>query len=405
MQQAHVILREAVDSGQVAGVVALAANASGVVFQSAYGALALGAPAPMTLDSIFWIASLTKAVTSAAAMQLVERRAIGLHEPVGKILPELQDRQVLEGFDPGGTPKLRPARGDITLHHLLTHTAGLGYDFWNASLAEYVRATKAPPTQSGDPEGLRRPLLFDPGTGWNYGTNIDAVGLIVERLSGQSLGDYLRTEIFAPLGMADTGFGVDAARRDRLVGRHARQADGSLERLPPTAPEKPAFEAGGGGLYSTGPDYMRFLRMVLAGGTLDGQRILRPETIALMSRNQIGELDVSALPESVVPGMSNVANLLPGVAQKWGYGFLINADAVPGRRAAGSLAWAGLANLYYWIDPTHDMAGLIMTQVLPFADSIVLDVLARFEAAVYAEAGRNGPAARPPSPAGTAAVM
>ncbi len=388
MKQAHAVLREAVESGQVPGIVGLAATSSGTVFEAAYGARALGDPAPMTPDSIFWIASLTKAVTSAAAMQLVERGLIDLDEPVHRVLPEMQAPTVLEGFDADGAPKLRPAREAITLRHLLTHTAGYGYEFWHSPLAEYARTRGLPPVQSGNPEGFRRPLLFDPGTQWNYGINIDGIGQIVERLSGQSLGDYLRAEIFEPLGMPDTGFGVDATRRGRLVGRHARRADGSLEQVPHTAPEQPAFHSGGGGLYGTGPDYIRFLRMVLAGGTLDGRRILQPETIAAMGQNQIGDLDVSALPESVVPGMSNVADLLPGVRQKWGLGFLINLDAVPGRRAAGSLAWAGLANLYYWVDPTHDVAGLVMTQILPFADSIVLDVLARFEAAIYAEIGR-----------------
>jgi len=375
-------LRTAVDSGGVPGAVALAATRDGPVFQGAYGARSLGDPAPMTLDTVFALASMTKAVTSVAALQLVEEGRIGLDDPVAAILPEMAAPQVLEGFDAAGQPILRPARGAVTLRHLLTHTAGYGYDHWDPRLDRYMRMAGL----SGGPRTARgMPLMFDPGTRWQYGINTDLVGQVVEALSGRGLGAYFRERILGPLGMEDTGFAVPAAWRGRMAGRHQRGPDGVLaldrEFAPP---EQVEVEGGGGGLFGTGPDYLRFLRMLLNGGTLDGARILSPETVAEMGRNHIGPVEVTPLPESLVAGRSNVADLFPGMRKQWGLGFLLNTEAAAGRRAANSLAWGGLFNTYYWIDPEAGVTGVVLTQILPFADPAVLDLLGGFEAAVYA---------------------
>jgi CubicO group peptidase (beta-lactamase class C family) len=229
-------------------------------------------------------------------------------------------------------------------------------------------------------------LSFDPGARWEYGTNIDWAGKMVEKASGQRLDAYFREHIFAPLGMADTDYRVGPSQRERRVGMHARQADGSLQPIAfETAPE-PEFFPGGGGLYSTGPDYLRFARMILGRGSLDGVRVLRPETVAEMSRNQIGDIDVVML-KTTQPQRSLDAEFFPGMVKKWGLGFMISTEAVPGGRSANSLAWAGLANTYFWIDPSRDVCGVILMQLLPFADAKCLEAFAGFERGVYAGLG------------------
>jgi methyl acetate hydrolase len=378
------VLRRAVDSGRVAGVVALAADERGVVYEGAFGRRALGSDAAMTPDTIFWIASMTKAVTTAAALQQVEEGRLRLDEPLGPIVPELGSVQVLEGFDAEGAPRLRPPRRPITLRHLLTHTAGFTYDIWSADMVRYQERFQIPNIIECRKSTLGTPLLFDPGDRWEYGINLDWVGRTVETVSGRSLEEYFRERLLGPLGMADTGFLIKPEWRSRLAGMHARQPDGSL-----TGPiqfevsQQPEFFMGGGGLYSTGRDYLRFLRMLLHGGRLGEVQVLRPETVAEMARNQIGDLTVGAL-KTAMPSASNDVELFPGMVKKWGLGFLITTEALPTGRSAGSLAWAGLANTYYWIDPVKRLAGVILTQILPFFDEPFLGTVAEFETALYA---------------------
>ena len=376
------VLREAVDAGAVPGVVAMAATADGVVYQGAYGRRSIADGPPMTLDTVFRIASMTKAVTATAAMQLVEQGRLSLDEPAGEIVPELAAPQVLEGFDAGGTPLLRPARGTITLRRLLTHTAGFGYDIWNADLLRYHRDTGLPPARTGKLASLGAPLTFDPGTRWHYGINIDWAGRMVEAVSGLDLETYFQTHIFAPLGMSDTSYLMRPHMEPRLATVYARTAYG-LEalQLDPNPPRE--FFPGGGGLYATGGDYLTFLRMLLAGGTLNGATILRRETVAEMAQNHIGPLLVEPL-RSVVTASSHDVELFPGSPKKWGLSFLINTEPVRGGRAAGSLAWAGLYNTYFWLDPTAGVTAVMLTQILPCGDRVVLDLLNRFETNLYA---------------------
>ena len=370
------ILQAAVDRHDVPGVVAMATDGHRTLFEGAFGVQALGGAAPMTRDSIFWIASLTKAVTSVAAMQLVEQGRIGLRDPLGTIVPKLADLQVLDGFGADGQPRLRPARREVTLHDLLTHTSGFVYETWNPGLRRYVQVTGKPGSGSGLNVGLDMPLGFDPGERWEYGIGIDWAGKVVEAVSGQSLGAYFAEHICGPLGMVDTQFGRPDS--DRVVTVHHRQPDGGLQRGSTGRPAKPELESGGGGLFSTAPDYLAFIAMLLRGG----DPLLRAETVALMGQNQIGPLDVSRL-LSVVPPMSNDAEFFPGMVKGWGYGFVINSQPGHAGRAANSLAWAGLANCYYWIDPARRVAGVLMAQVLPFADPAVLRLLDAFEAEIY----------------------
>ena len=370
------LLQAAVDRGDVPGVVAMATDGRRTLFEGAAGSRQLGGPAAMTLDSIFWIASLTKAVTSVAAMQLVEQGRVGLDQPLGAVVPKLANLQVLEGFGEDGQPILRPARREVTLHDLLTHTSGFVYEMWNAGIGRYTSTTGKPGSASGLNVGLEMPLAFDPGERWEYGIGVDWAGKVVEAVSGQTLGGYFAQHITGPLGMTDTQFGRPDS--ERVVTIHNRLPDGTLSVGRLGRPSKPELESGGGGLYSTAPDYLKFLAMLVRGG--DG--ILRPETVAQMGRNQIGALDVSRM-QTVMPPMSNDAEFFPGMVKGWGYGFVINSEKGHAGRAANSLAWAGLANCYYWIDPSSRIAGVLMAQVLPFADPAVLRLLDVFEAAVY----------------------
>lgn len=375
-------LRQACEAKDIPGVVAMAATGKDIIYQNAFGKRDLSKDDAMTLDSVFWIASMTKAITSAAAMQLVEQGKLALDEPVGKLLPDLADPQVLEGFDTDGAPILRPAKGAITLRQLMTHTAGFCYDMWNGDMVKYLEITGTPGITSCQNAALRTPLASDPGTRWEYGTNIDFVGKAVEAASGQRLGDYLRDNMFAPLGMNDTAFRIGEAQRKRLVGMHARGEDGSLTPIPFELEQEPEFEMGGGGLYGTAADYLAFTRMILNKGKANGHQVLKPETVAMMGQNQMGDLVVTRM-TSKVAFATNDVDLYPGMVKKWGLSFLINTEVTPEGRSPGSLAWAGLANTYYWIDPVRDVSGVILMQVLPFADAKCLDAFSAFERGIY----------------------
>ncbi|MGA2126645.1 MAG: serine hydrolase domain-containing protein [Xanthobacteraceae bacterium] len=379
------VLRQAAETRDVAGVVAMAATEDGVLYQGAFGKRDLAKGSDMTLDSVFWIASMTKAITATAAMQLVEQGKLQLEQPMGALLPQLAAPQVLEGFDGNGEPKLRPAKRPITLRHLLTHTAGFTYDIWDINTGRYAKYAKLPGIISCKNAALTTPLAFDPGDGWEYGINIDFVGKAVEAVSGQSLNVYLHDHIFAPLGMTDTAFVIGPDQRTRLVSVHARKPDGSLEPIEFGVPQEPEFFMGGGGLYGTARDYLAYLQMLLNGGKLNGAQVLRPETVALMSQNHIGALNVPGLWKTAAPDASLDVDLASafGPDLKWGLSFLINTRQGPSGRAPGSLTWAGLANTYFWLDPARRVAGVILTQSLPFVDPRAVKLYGQFESGVY----------------------
>lgn len=386
------VLQDAVDQKKIPGLVVMAADARGTIHQGAYGKRDTITNAPMELDSIFQIASMTKPITSVAVMQLVERGRVKLDKPASTYLPELSRLQVLEGFDDSGKPKLRPARTSPTVRQLLSHTSGFGYEFFNASLQRYA-ATGAIPSAMADDDGfLKAPLLFDPGARFEYGINTDWLGKLVEKVSGQTLEAYFRENIFKPLGMNDTFFDVPAEKQARVVALHTRQPNGGLKQAPRQPFQPVRFFSGGGGLFSTAGDYLKFARMMLGKGTLAGKRILRPETVALMSRNQISDLELPQF-RSLAPQFANDPIRIPGAITKFGLGFGINTKEVEGRRAAGSLAWAGIFSTYFWIDPRRQTCGVLMSQVLPFSDEAVNATFEDFERAVYLTLGLRG--ARP----------
>ena len=375
------VLRQKTDAKEIPGVVAIAATGSDIIYQGAFGKRDLSKDDAMTADSVFWIASMTKAITTAAGMQLVEQGKLSLDEPIGKVLPDLASPQVLEGFDAKGEPKLRAAKKPITLRHLMTHTAGFAYDMWNGDMVQYLEKTGTPGITTCQNAALKTPLTTDPGTRWEYGTNIDFVGKAVEAISGKRLDAYLRDNMFTPLGMTDTGFKISDSMR--LVGMHARGEDGSLAAIPFELEQNPEFHMGGGGLYGTAGDYIKFTQMILNKGKGNGNQLLKPETVATMGQNHIGELSMGKM-TTVAPMYTNDVDLYPEQVKKWGLSFLINTAKTAEGRSPGSLAWAGLANTYFWIDPVRNVAGVILMQLLPFADAKCLEAFGGFERGVYA---------------------
>ncbi|GLV75508.1 serine hydrolase domain-containing protein [Streptomyces hygroscopicus] len=377
------LLAKAVERGVTTGVYAMAADREGIVYSG--GAGTRDGDAPWGEDTIALLASMTKSVTAVAALQLVEQGAIGLDDPVADVLPELAAPQVLEGYD-GDVPRLRPARSPVTLRRLLSHTGGCGYPFLCPDLARYHQANAIPSTREGRLATLvDSPLVGEPGTGFHYGMGLDWVGLAITRITGTDLETRLRERIFAPLGMADTAFRI--ADRGRLATLHARTPDG-LVATPFEFPQEPELHCAGGGLYGSPRDYLTFLRMIAAGGTLDGTTILTRRTLAEARRSHSGPVGRLV---SADPAVSHDIELLPGTPVTWSLLGMRNEARTPQGRPVGTLAWAGGANTYYWADGDADGAGaaVLFTQIMPFADPDVLGLLAAVERAVRAPA-RNG---------------
>jgi CubicO group peptidase (beta-lactamase class C family) len=317
-------------------------------------------------------------------MQLVDRGKLSLDAPAKSLVPHLGEVQFLDGFDAAGMPKLRQPSRDITLGHLLSHTAGFSYEIWNADIARYQQVMGLPDINSCLDEALTTPLLFDPGDRWEYGINIDWVGKLIEIASGQKLGQYLQQNVLEPLGMQDTAFFISPSMRDRLATMHHRGVDSAL--TPDSAfeiPQAPEFEAGGHGLYGTARDYLKFVRMMLnEGRSDDGENVLTPAAAARMSTNAIGSLNVTPM-RTAIPELSNHADFFPGIEKRWSLGFMINDAVTPTGRSIGSLSWAGLSNSYYWIDQKKGIGGVFVTQILPFFDEKALNLYYEFEKLAY----------------------
>jgi CubicO group peptidase (beta-lactamase class C family) len=362
------LLDTAVEQKRVPMVVAMVADAHGIVYEHASGA---------GKDVIFAIASMTKPVTSVAVMQLVEAGRVKLEEPAATYVPELANVRVLDG----GT--LRPQKTPITVRHLLTHTSGFGYEFLNRDLFELVSRKELTSVMAGGEAFLKAPLLFDAGTRWEYGISTDWAGRLVERVSGQSLDAYFRQKIFDPLGMTETYFNVPATKQSRMLPVFQRTADGGFANVPSPPVTAVQYYSGGGGLYSTASDYLKFARAVLAGGQLQGRRILSASSIATMGTNQIGALTVRNLP-SVIPQLATDGSVLPGALDKFGLGFALNSKPIDKGRGANTMSWAGIYNTFFWIDREKQVCAVLLTQALPFLDAGSMKLLEDFDRAVYA---------------------
>ena len=325
---------------------------------------------------------MTKAVGSTAAMILIDQGKLEPETPVQDILPQFADIKVLEGFD-GDTPKLRSPKSKATIRHLATHTSGLVYEFWNPDIPKYLEATGHPPILSGLKAALSYPLIFDPGERWDYGMGIDWLGQVVEAVDGRRIDQFCQEELFDPLGMPDTRFEAEGALADRLATVYIRGEDGMFSEFELAPPSHPEVYGMGHALYSTAPDYMRFLRMFLNKGRLDGTRILSEAGVAKMLENHIGNIRMGKM-ITAIPAITADVDIFPGIDKTHSFGFMRNEQDVPGMRSAGSQSWAGVCNTHYWFDPAKDIAGLIMTQSLPFVEPRFLKVYEQFERAVYA---------------------
>ncbi|MFC5950135.1 serine hydrolase domain-containing protein [Pseudonocardia lutea] len=376
------VLRDAVEAGAVPHVAAIAADRDGILYEGGAGPRIVGeATDEVTTSTQFRIMSMTKIVATVAALQQIERGELELDAPVDTYRPEFAELQVLEGFD-GDTPKLRPAGSRATVKQLITHTTGLGYWFWNEALDTYQKVTGLPNVLGGA-EAFKAPLVADPGTRFEYGINTDWLGRVVETVAGTGLDVVIKENITGPLGMDDTMFLLDDRRRDNCVTVHVRGEDGNWASAGELLPQEPDWWAGGHGLYSTPRDYIRFERALLRGGELDGARILTEQTVDAAFTNQIGDLDVPAEIPTADPPITDSLRIGPG--WKWGLGLLLNTQDLPGRRRAGTGAWAGLFNTHFFVDRATGVCASIYTNSLPFiTENEAWKLYGDFESALYA---------------------
>ena len=369
---------------RVPGVVAMATDRRGNIYEGASGVRDLGTGGAMTTDTIFAIFSTTKAVTGTACLQLVEDGKLDLDAPAKNYSPAIAKLQVLEGFDDSGQPMLRLPKRDMTTRMLLLHTAGFGYEFFNATYNRLAKEHGQPSVVTATRAALQSPLLFDPGERWEYGSNIDWAGQVVEGITGKRLGEVFAERIFAPLGMTETSFVMTPAMRAKMATMHQRDTSGALKPLDGfTLPQPPEVDMGGHGLYATVGDYCRFIRMWLNDGDGEHGRVLKRETVLAAEKNGLGSNHKVVKVPGVIPELSNDAEFFPGMPKGWGLTFMINDADAPTGRPAGSLAWAGLANLYYWIDRKNGVGGFWATQLFPFADATSVGGYFDFETAVY----------------------
>ncbi len=377
MSQMDQVLNDAVAAQDVPFAVAMAGNAAGITYSGAAGESAGRAAQE---DTAFRIFSMTKAIGSLAAMILVDRGKLSMDTPVADVLPAWNDMQVLDGWD-GDSPILRAPKTVATARHLATHTSGVEYEFWNADVAKYLEVTGNPSILTGLNAGLSAyPLTTDPGTRWGYGPSIDWLGRMVEEIDGRRIDAFCQEEIFDPLGMSDTAFEPDALT-DRLCDVSIRGEDGNFGPFELAPPPKPEFYGMGHALYSTAPNYMRFLRMVLNNGELDGNRVLSESAVEQMCANQMNGLTFQTM-HTVAPPLTADVELPEGTTHSWA--FVRSENDQPGKRSAGSQSWAGVCNTHYWIDPAKDVCAVIMTQSLPFVEPPLLKTYDAYERAVYA---------------------
>ncbi|PWR24019.1 serine hydrolase domain-containing protein [Zavarzinia compransoris] len=370
-------------AARVPGVVAMVTDRDGDLYAGAAGERRLGGTA-MSLDTVFAIFSTTKAIAGTAALQCVEEGLLDLDAPAKTYAPAIGRLQVIEGFDADGQPRLRAPKSDVTTRQLLLHVGGFGYDFFSETYKRLAEEHGQPSVVSGSRAAIETPLLFDPGERWEYGTNIDWVGQVVEGIRGQRLGAVLRERVFDPLAMDEIAFTRTPAMKTRTATIHARDGGGGLVPMDDFAlPDNPEVDMGGHGLYGTVPEYMKFIRMWLNDGAGPRGRVLKPETVAWAVKSGLQAHQKVGMLPGVIPSLSNDAEFFPGVRKSWSYTFMVNDEPAPTGRPAGAIGWAGLANSYYWIDRRNGIGGYWATQILPFGDGVSFPGYMAFETAAY----------------------
>jgi methyl acetate hydrolase len=352
------------------------------IYEGAAGKRRIGCDADMTLDTAFGHFSTTKAFTATAALQLLEEGKLDLDAPAEQYVPDIGKLAVIEGFDVKGDPVYRPPTRKITTRMLLLHQAGFGYEFFSDVYHRLVAEKGQPSVISGTKASLMAPLLFDPGEEWDYGINLDWCGQVIESITGKRLGEVFKTRLFEPLGIQSMTFELNDGLRQKLAVMHTREADGSLTPIDFELPDHPEVHMGGHGLYGTVGDYMRFIRMWLNDGMGENGRVLKTDTVAMAAQNQLGDMKITPLISSDST-LSNDAEFFPGQPKSWSFNFMVNDEVAPTGRPAGALGWAGLANLFYWIDREKGYGGFWATQILPFGDPVSFPGYLKFETAFH----------------------
>lgn len=371
------------DTTRVPGVVARVTDRSGDIYSGAFGERRIGGD-PMTDDTVFAIFSTTKAIAGTTALQCVEEGLLDLDAPAKEYAPDIGKLQVIDGFDDAGNPKLRAPKTDVTTRQLMLHTGGFGYDFFNETYKRLADEHGQPSVTTCSRAALETPLLFDPGERWEYGTNIDWVGQVVEGIRGKRLGAVMNERVFAQLGMTDTAFTRTKGMKARTATIHARGDDGTLTPMDGFAlPDDPEVDMAGHGLYATVTDYMKFIRMWLNDGSGPNGRVLKPETVEWAVKGALVPPQKVTMLPGVIPSLSNNAEFFPDQKKDWSHTFMVNSEEAPTGRPAGSIGWAGLANSYFWIDRKNGVGGYWATQILPFADPTSFGGYMDFESAVY----------------------
>jgi len=378
-----ILKRTVTGTPRVPGVVAMITDRNSNLYEGVAGERALGSGIAMTADTVMALFSATKAITGTAVMQCVEDGKLDLDAPAKRYAPDVGTLQVLEGFDASGSPQLRAPKRDITTRMLMLHTAGFGYDFFNGHYNRLATEHGQPSATTASKAAIMTPLLFDPGERWEYGTSIDWCGQVVEAVRGKRLGEVFEERIFAPLGMRDIAFTLTPSMRTRLARVHARNADGTLTVTGFELPAEPELHMGGHGLYATVPEYMKFIRMWLNDGAGPNGRVLKPETVHAAVRNGLQPHQRVVKLQGVTPSLSNDVEFFPGMKKSWSYTFMVNDERAPTGRPAGALGWAGLGNLFFWIDRKNGIGGFWGTQILPFGDPTSLGGNLDFETETY----------------------
>lgn len=367
-------LTEAIGTTRIPGMVALVVNEDGVLYEKAFGLMDSANSKPMTSDAIFRLASMTKPITSTLIMMLIEEGKVELDAPVSRYLPAMANQQIFTSFNMAdGTYTSEPAKNEITVRHLLTHTSGLGYTFTSDILVKLM--TGVPGARAAS-----FPLLFEPGTEWRYGESTRVLGEIVEAVTGQELWTYMKERLMDPLQMNDTTYDIPADKNSRVVTVHRSDGTQLVENANPEG-EITSAHQGDGGLSGTARDYAQFIRLILNDGSIDGTQLLKPETLVLMSQSGTGAVKVGLM-DSTNNLLSEDFPVGAGV-DTYALGFQRTEAQLPGLRSVGSLAWAGIFNTEFWIDPEKNIGGVLLMQYLPFYDVDAITVLQGFEQRIY----------------------
>ena len=351
------------------------------LYQGHFGFADLNQNKPIDDSSLFRIASMTKAVTSVCIFQLIEKGVISLDSPLKNFFPEVSEKKIIDGFDDEGNPIMSDPSNDITVGNLLTHTSGLAYEMWNENISTLVQKGELASMFSVTDDFLKAPLVFNPGTSWEYGIGIDWLGVLIEKLADCSLQEYMTLNVFEPLGMNSTSYDLDKTEHERMVNVYTRTGDG-YEAMPFSVPEKSAIYSGGGGLISNLKDYSQFLKVFLNSGQVNETKILSESSVNIMMKSLNEEIAMTKLP-SQNSVLTKDMEFFPQVHKSLSPGFMINQTDADAGRLKHAAGWAGIFNSYFWIDKKNEIAGLILMQMLPFIDDGCVKTLQNFEKAVY----------------------